>query len=272
MSVIDFEAYFPFLMIAGVCVFLGVFFLLSMQRGVRNKRKIAAVATKLGLDFQDSGQALSTRAGREAVLQRAGDGRVDREALRQAEQSGVLNFVLKILSGLGPWEITGEYMGSGVTIRPIQTGSGRNKKTYTRFEMRFANPLPVGLHISKEGFLDRVGKTIFGAQDIEVARSNTGATRDETARRFDEIARVKSKTESEALGERGPENRIRSLLQDAQIQNAVIEVLSEFPDTEIEETGLTLDIRGTLTDDQKYRAVLDRFAACARAFGGRSFL
>ena len=89
----------------------------------------------------------------------AGDGRMDREALRQAEQSGVLNFRTQDTErpsapGKSPESIWAPELRF-VRYRPARA---ETKKTYTRFEMRFTNPLPVGLHISKEGFLDRIGK------------------------------------------------------------------------------------------------------------------
>ncbi|MCR9143649.1 MAG: hypothetical protein NXI24_15480 [bacterium] len=275
MSSFDFETLFPIAVIAGVIFIFAVIILMSLRRSARNKQKIAAIAAKLGLEFQDAGSFLRSRSGRDQLLQLQPGAQEDpaaaRRQMRAVEQSGLARMAFEILSGFGPWELKGEYQDCETRVWPVEHGSAKSKRTYTRFEMNFAEPLDLELSITKEGMLDRIGKSVFGAQDITIAPENATGTRSEQAQSFDKIARVQCRADSEAVGPSAPENRVRSLLQNAGLQQAIIELLTDYPDASIGDLGLSFEIRGTLTDEKKYRAVLDRFAACMRAFRGDAF-
>jgi hypothetical protein len=67
---------------------------------------------------------------------------------------------------LSPRRIEGSLPGGYVIVNTFTRRSGKHSRTYTRYRVRYHQPLGLGLKLTKEGFFSGVGK-FFGSQDIE---------------------------------------------------------------------------------------------------------
>jgi hypothetical protein len=89
----------------------------------------------------------------------AGTGQAWAEAARQLGleyQAGGL---------LQPGRIRGVHRGVRVAVDAVRRGGGRNDRSLTRYRVWFPVPLGLGLHVSREGLLSRLGK-LMGLEDV----------------------------------------------------------------------------------------------------------
>ncbi|MCX7030172.1 MAG: hypothetical protein NTU62_08640, partial [Spirochaetes bacterium] len=93
-----------------------------------------------------------------------------------AEPTGVRRF-LQIFK---PWRMTGMHDGVAVAIYLESRGTSRNRTSYSIVEASFPRPLPFTLLVGRETAMARLGKAVFGIQDIQVG-----------SEQFDAAVRVK---------------------------------------------------------------------------------
>lgn len=67
----------------------------------------------------------------------------------------------------GQFELHGVFEGADVRVFTETRGSGKNKKTYTVYEVKLPEKFPFDLVVYDEGFFSQIGK-FFGGEDIEV--------------------------------------------------------------------------------------------------------
>ncbi len=68
---------------------------------------------------------------------------------------------------LSPRSMSGRLGDYRVVVDTYSRGSGKNRRTYTRFRVLYPQPLRLGLRLTREGFFSGFGK-LLGTQDIEV--------------------------------------------------------------------------------------------------------
>jgi hypothetical protein len=209
------------------------------------KKKAGEIASLLGLRIEDAfsaseqtGQISAVRFGRAAKSSIS----EEEKEFAKAMKGPFGNYMAAFM----PWRICGDYKSVGVSIRKVERGSGKSKRSYTRFESNFKRPLEFSLTISSEDFFTRVGKSLFGLQDIETGNSE-----------LDRLARIKSDNV----------NGARSWLSSSGRQQALISLLMQHPEAEINQAGVALESRGFKPDLNEYRAALDALTSCVERLG-----
>ncbi len=115
-------------------------------------------------------------------------------------------------------DIEGRYKDVPLRILIEVHGSGKNRRTYTRYSATFTS-LPAGLNITREGFGDKIFK-FFGGQDIQVG-----------IRHVDEALRIKG----------SDEDAVRRFLQNEAVCSAVMKLVVAQGGAVTEGTATILD-------------------------------
>jgi hypothetical protein len=156
-----------------------------------------------------------------------------------------------ILSGLasafGSWRIEGREGGSRVRIYTISRGSGKSRTTYTVVDMSAPSPVPGTLKIAREGFFSKIGKTVFGTQDIQAG--------DEA---FDKAVIVKGSDEA----------AIKNLLSSSTFRDSILRAISAYPTLEIANGELKVERQGLIKDIGFYRSLIASMGEIAKGMGG----
>jgi hypothetical protein len=150
-----------------------------------------------------------------------------------APEQGFGQRLLKILQ---PWRLTGTRDGVAVAIYLESRGGGKSRTTYSIVEASFPRPLPFTLRVGRETALTRLGKAVFGIQDIEVGSD-----------RFDAEVRIRTSD---------PE-RTRRLLADAGVQERILAALEASPTVIVTEKAVTWEKRGTVERAETYRTAIE---------------
>lgn len=153
------------------------------------------------------------------------------------------------LSALAPWRVSGERGGVRVEIFPETRSSGKSSTTYTVARAWLREPAGQELRIAREGFFTKVGKTLFGLQDVEVGDAV-----------FDQAVRIKAKDPLQA----------KLLLDRLEVRERVLALLEAQPGAFVTSTYAHWEKQGTKLDEAELGGVLDLLVPVARALGGDS--
>jgi len=150
----------------------------------------------------------------------------------------------RFMQALKPWRITGMRDDVAVAIYLETRGGGRSKTTYSIVEASFPQPLPFTLRVGKETAFARLGKAVFGLQDIEVG-----------VEQFDRAVRIKG----------SDPDRIRGVLSGTGVQDRIVTALEASPTVMVTETAAHWEKRGTIEAAETYRQAMDLVVPIVRA-------
>lgn len=176
----------------------------------RNRERMRAVADELGFTYH------------------GGD-----DQLPGAPEQGFGQRLVKILQ---PWRLTGVRDGVAVAIYLESRGGGKSRTTYSIVEASFPRPLPFTLRVGRETALTRLGKAVFGIQDIEVGSD-----------RFDAAVRIRT----------SDPDRARRLLADAGVQERILAALDTSATVIVTEKAVIWEKRGTMERSDTYRTAIE---------------
>ncbi len=123
--------------------------------------------------------------------------------------------------------IEGRLGNSHVTLHTYRRRQGKNSTIYTRFQLRYPQPLGIGLKMTRQGFFSHLTK-LLGAQDIEVGEDG-----------FDRLAVIKGTNEQRVREFLTPARRIR-----------IERLLRNYPEIVISDDSITLDRHGVIRNPQ----------------------
>ncbi|MBT5016591.1 hypothetical protein HN748_06345 [Candidatus Peregrinibacteria bacterium] len=148
------------------------------------------------------------------------------------------------LLGVSDWNITGEYEGSQVFFETIRQGSGKSKRTYTRFRAYFAQPFNSDLHISREGLGSKLMQKIKG-KDIQTGNPD-----------FDGKFLLKA----------SPEANMIPVLSRPDLQQALIKFFDDFKGSHIQDDAVVFTARGTVHNIDRLRTILGEMTRLSKMF------
>lgn len=201
----------------------------------RDRERVRQAALTLGLEYRDGEDAM--RAAYE------GTGKAARFAMYEKQPA----FLRKFFAALGPWRLTGERDGLRIEIYEETRSTGKNSTTYTVARVHYPKPLPYELRAAKEGVFTKIGKAIFGLQDVEVGDPE-----------FDREFRVKA----------GDPLAAKLLLGRGEIQRPLLEALRRYPAFRVESAFVHFEKVGIRTGAEELQAILEALLPAARAIGG----
>jgi hypothetical protein len=152
-----------------------------------------------------------------------------------------------LASAFGSWRIEGREGGARVRIYTITRGSGKSRTTYTVVDMSAPSPVQGTLKIAREGFFSKIGKTVFGTQDIQAG--------DEA---FDKAVIVKGSDEA----------AVKGLLSSSALRDAILRAITTYPTLEIANGELKFERQGLIKDVEFYRSLISSMSEVAKAMGG----
>jgi hypothetical protein len=164
-----------------------------------------------------------------------------------AETSALPGPLARLVAFMAPWRIEGREGSTRVSIYTITRGSGRSRSTYTVVEAGVHPALGFKMTIAREGFFSKIGKTVFGMQDIQVGDEE-----------FDRAAIVKG-DDPEA---------IKRLLSSQSLRDAILRGLQAYPSLEIGSGSVKFERSGIIKDPEFYKPLIASMAEIARAMGG----
>jgi hypothetical protein len=170
-----------FLVLVGLASTLGVAAIaLRYQAAQKDKFRRWAAELKLGfrsgrgdaggLDDLAAAAAPAAGGGPNAVSSDAASGGPDWKKL-----------AVSLVDAFAPWRVEGAWKDQPVTLYPHTVSHGKSSTTYLVLEMAYARPPAVDFRLAKEGVFDKLGKNLFGMNDIEVGDPA-----------FDETAKLKA--------------------------------------------------------------------------------
>jgi hypothetical protein len=228
-------------------IFSGIFlaftafiFWQAIRSAKKSMGKLKETALKLGLQYSDSETAVSGSSMPQAQI--ASDQRVaalSPDQLRKA--SGFLRMFFPLL---GTWHISGTYSGRIVDIHQETRGTGKSSTTYTIFRVKFKKPVGADLHLSREGFLSKLGKAVLHTQDIQLNDPE-----------FDGKVMVKGSDES----------KVKTFLVSPASRKAVLDYFQENSGAVIDDIGIYFEEIGIRTEENEHRKILDRMVHTADA-------
>jgi len=154
-----------------------------------------------------------------------------------------LGFRFKPGGLIGLREMSGELQGCDVEVATVMRSSGRSRSPYTLWQVRYPQPLGLGLKLEREGFFSGVGK-LLGAQDIQVG--------DEA---FDDALLVKGRDPQE----------IREFLTRPR-RARILRALGSYQELEIDDEGVELELSG-YSDTEQLVSLSKRLAELAHTLG-----
>jgi hypothetical protein len=144
---------------------------------------------------------------------------------------------------LAPWRIKGHDADEEVLIYTVTRGSGKSRTTYTVTEMSL-HPKVGGFALSKEGFFSKVGKTLFGLQDIQLGDEE-----------FDRKVMVKGKD---------PE-AVKLALSSETLRRSIIDAFDAYPGMSITDAKIVYERQGSLTKVDYFRPLIAAMGEIAKA-------
>jgi hypothetical protein len=133
---------------------LAIWFALNWKN--KNRERARGLASNLGLAYSEgleAAESVAKEQGRESY---------------SAKLEALPPILRRLLDKFAPWRISGEYCGVPVRIFPETRSSGKSSTTWLVVRALFRDTIPYKLRAGKESFFDKVGKTLFGLQDVEV--------------------------------------------------------------------------------------------------------
>jgi len=151
-------------------------------------------------------------------------------------------FLAKVFMGV----VTGEYRGYTVHLFRGSRGSSRTGQVHAvNISMLFNQPKKNGLNIYGEGFFSRLGKKLFGVQDLESCNPE-----------LDKLVMIKA--------ENVPQ--VQMTMTDPRVQQALVELYSYSTEFQITDPGIRYRISGEeIIDRATAMEVLDLMVAAASA-------
>lgn len=126
-----------------------------LRKGLaRDREKADSLAAGLGLELVQGEEALRRMyrdSGQESQL---------------AAFEKMPEFIRRFSIAMTPWRIEGER--GGIRVAVYRESRGKNNSTYTIARAYPAPPLPFSLSVTREGGAYKLGKALFGLQDIEL--------------------------------------------------------------------------------------------------------
>jgi hypothetical protein len=152
-------------------------------------------------------------------------------------------FLAGLASAFGSWRIEGREGESRVRIYTITRGSGKSRTTYTVVDMSAPSSVQGTLKIAREGFFSKIGKTVFGTQDIQAG--------DEA---FDKAVIVKGSDES----------AVKGLLSSSTLRDSILRAVTAYPTLEITNGELKFERQGIIKDAGFYRSLVSSMSEIAK--------
>lgn len=150
----------------------------------------------------------------------------------------------KFLLAQMPWRLSGLYNGVKVMVYPESRSSGKSSTTYTIVRAFYKNPLSYKLTAAHEGFFTKLGKSLFGMQDVEIGDAV-----------FDPLVRIKTSDEYAA----------KDLFSRSETRNAMIDALTFNAGIRAENSFIHFEKVGVITDTDTLRTILDKLSAFAKS-------
>lgn len=150
----------------------------------------------------------------------------------------------KFLLAQMPWKLSGLYNGVKVMVYPETRSSGKSSTTYTLVRAYYKNPLNYKLTAAHEGFFTKLGKSLFGMQDVEIGDAV-----------FDPLVRIKTSDEYAA----------KDLFSRSETRDAMIDALSFNAGIRAENSFIHFEKVGVITDTETLRTILDKLSAFAKS-------
>lgn len=219
-------------------IFIGVFplvFYIGYLARQKQKAKMKDIAMKLGLQLIE-GQFFQQMSSQPQRTSNAREFKTYQASQKLAGNS----FVKDLIAMMSPLSMTGKYKGYDVRIAV----TNRDKTTYTEFKTAFPNSLGLGLKINANSLL--LKQFILGQKGKEVQSGNEP---------FDKKIQV---TGSDPL-------KIKYLMT-LENQRSLLDLFSAHPAATVDDSGISISVRGFVDDHMKCSAVLDKMVAAARHF------
>lgn len=209
----------------------------SYRSRMNNARKLRELAAKLGLQYQASGQPGEMEqeyAGRIQTY-RGGDRIKAEQAYRGLQRSGFLKTLLTLTQ---PLAVSGRYNGCQVEIKLMN----QNKKNFTEASAQFAEPLGIGLRISKSG---------FWSQKVSLSKSSRVESGNHE---LDKAVSVAARDEL----------RAKYIVKNFQAQQALLALFGH-KGAELTDQGTAVRLDGHQTDYAKTKKLLDDMTRALQA-------
>ncbi|MDP3179055.1 MAG: hypothetical protein Q8M76_14195, partial [Spirochaetaceae bacterium] len=212
---------------------IGAYF--AAKRSGNQKELARQSATSLGLDFIEGIEAYRAYyidTGQAQIL---------------AGVEKMPPFWRKLITSGAWWRLAGARRGVRVAV--TLESRGKNQTTYTVVRAFYPRELDFELRISKEGIPTKIGKALFGLQDVEVGSPE-----------FDPFLRVKA-TDTGAA---------QRLLGPSEPRQALLAAIQAYPAMVADRRHVSWEICGSHLKVEELEPVLDSLAAVAAALGGPS--
>jgi hypothetical protein len=205
----------------------------AKRHAARERERARAAGLSLGLELEGEDEESETLLP---------EGRPERVV-------GRLRLV-RLLKGLGlptGWRLGGVREGVRVEIFPETRSSGKSSTTYTIVRAWFATPLGQEIRVAREGFFTKLGKALFGLEDVEIGDAA-----------FDAALRVKAKDPLAA--------RLR--LDRPEAKEALLALIGTHHGAFVTGDYAQWEKVGTKLDEAELRSVLGLLLPAAKALGG----
>lgn len=205
--------------------------ILNFRTKLRQKKELQRIAMMLGLEYSDGTSTFDSKMS---------------DVLRESDaESKTPNFLKnpanvsrlrKVFSFFALWEMKGRINGVPVRVLEDRRSSGKNSQRFTRFETKFSKNLDLGLMIRSESFFSKIGQSLLNQKDIQTGNAE-----------LDSQIKVRGQSE----------DRIRSLLNNPEIQQALLEAYRTHSSIVVNDEGVHLEFSGIVTDIEKYKSTLE---------------
>lgn len=218
-----------------VSVILGIFGLAyGKRRAAEERERAGQIGSALGLELVGEDNQFQTLVPEENP---------DRE-----KAMALLGKIplFSMLRGFATWRLGGTREGVRVEIFPDTRSSGKNTTTYTVARAWLRKPLDQELRLAHEGFFTKLGKSLFGLQDVELGEAT-----------FDAAVRVKAKDPLAA----------KLLLDRADAREAVLALIGTHHAAFVTREYAQWERVGTKLDEAELRGIIDLLVPVARTLG-----
>ncbi|HOX18600.1 MAG TPA: hypothetical protein PKW82_09105 [Spirochaetales bacterium] len=208
-------------------------FILSARSGRKKVDKARTLAEALGFRLAQG------RDASEAALDTP-----EGERLR-AGLERLPPFVRSLLDKAAGMRVQGELSGVRAAVWLETRSSGKSSSTWTVARAYLPAPLPFALRLTREGAMTRLGKTLFGLQDLELGDPD-----------FDPKVRVKTADPAQAR-----------LALDADARRAALALFEAYPAAIVTSEYASRELQGVHLDPERVRPVLEALAKVAATLG-----
>ena len=155
-------------------------------------------------------------------------------------------FIRGFLEATAPWRLEGKREGIRAEVFEETRKSGKQSKTVIVARAWYAAPLPFKLRAGREGTAARLGKALFGLQDVQVGDSA-----------FDEAVRVVS----------DDGNAARELFFRPETRAALLALLARCPEAVMDSARAEQVRTGRMPDAAELEEMLSLLVAVAKSVG-----